>query len=108
MAGSSVEVGAEGPIRESGSAGNDGRTSGDVEADSGDMADAKSKAKNSIGERPACFKTTVHEISFVFMATIAMAASPFLTGATVIVTASIGKDLGMSQSQITWISASAT
>ncbi|KAH7017474.1 major facilitator superfamily domain-containing protein [Ilyonectria destructans] len=42
------------------------------------------------------------------MATVAMATSAFLTGATVIVTASIGKDLDMSQSQISWISAAAT
>ncbi|KAH7160761.1 major facilitator superfamily domain-containing protein [Dactylonectria macrodidyma] len=42
------------------------------------------------------------------MATVAMATNTFLTGATVIVTAAIGKDLGMSQSQISWISAAAT
>lgn len=64
--------------------------------------------KKSIGERPACFRNTFQEVSFVFMATIAMATNTFLTGSTVIVTAAIGKDLGMTQSQISWISAAAT
>ncbi|CAM1511470.1 Fc.00g089830.m01.CDS01 [Cosmosporella sp. VM-42] len=75
--------------------------------DSGrDVEDVKSK--NPRGERPACFKNTFQEVSFVFMATIAMATNTFLTGSTVIVTASIGRDLGMSQSQISWISAATT
>lgn len=66
------------------------------------------KAKSSIGARPSCFNNTFQEVSFVFMATVAMASNTFLSGATVIVTASIGRDLGMSQSEITWISAAAT
>ncbi|KAH6895531.1 major facilitator superfamily domain-containing protein [Thelonectria olida] len=42
------------------------------------------------------------------MATVAMATNTFLTGTTVIVTAAIGKDLNMSQSQISWIAAATT
>ncbi|KAK7418350.1 hypothetical protein QQX98_003970 [Neonectria punicea] len=81
---------------------------GDVEGSGGEDAAVQKKKVSTIGERPACFKSTFQEVMFVFMATVAMATNTFLTGATVIVTAAIGKDLGMSQSQISWISAAAT
>lgn len=71
------------------------------------MSETEEKANNGIGARPACFKNTFQEVSFVFMATIALAMSSFLSGATTVVTATIGEDLDMSQSQITWISAAA-
>lgn len=61
-----------------------------------------------IGRRPACFKSTVQEVSFVAQATIAMAATTFLVGVSSIVTASIGADLGMSQAEIVWIAAAPT
>jgi hypothetical protein len=80
----------------------------DVEGSGGeDVAVQKAKV-SKIGERPTVFKNTFQEVSFVFMATVAMATNTFLTGTTVIVTASIGKDLNMSQSQISWISAATT
>jgi hypothetical protein len=60
----------------------------------------------SFGARPACFKNTLQEIVFVFHATNATATSSFFQGASAIITASIGHDLGMSQGQITWITAS--
>lgn len=63
---------------------------------------------DGFGQRPQCFRNTFQEILFVFMATIGMATNTFLVGATVIVTASVGKDLGMSQSQISWIGAATT
>lgn len=63
---------------------------------------------SDVGKRPACFRSTVQEVSFVTQATIAMAASTFLVGASSIVTASIGADLSMTQSQIVWISAAPT
>lgn len=59
-------------------------------------------------KRPACFRNTVQEVSFVGQATVAMAATTFLVGATSIVTASIGKDLGMTQAEIVWIAAAST
>ncbi|KAH7328302.1 major facilitator superfamily domain-containing protein [Stachybotrys elegans] len=61
-----------------------------------------------IGDRPECFKNTLQEVLFVFMATIAMATNTFLTGSTVVITAAVGADLDMSQSQISWIAAAAT
>lgn len=62
--------------------------------------------KNYFGDRPECFKNTFQEVSFVFQATMATATSSFLTGVCLIVTASIGRDLGMTQGQISWITAS--
>ncbi|KAJ4315221.1 hypothetical protein N0V84_008489 [Fusarium piperis] len=76
----------------------------DVEGSGGEEV----KAVSGLGARPECFKNTFQEVAFVFMATIAMATNTFLTGSTVIVTAAIGKDLGMTQSQISWIAAAAT
>ncbi|KAK3390280.1 major facilitator superfamily-domain-containing protein [Podospora didyma] len=63
-------------------------------------------SKPAFGERPACFKNTWQEVAFVFQATNATAASSFFQGASAIITASIGRDLGMSQGEITWITAS--
>ncbi|KAI5463380.1 major facilitator superfamily domain-containing protein [Mariannaea sp. PMI_226] len=82
----------------------------DIEGNGGeDSATLKRKMKASkTGQRPECFRTTVQEVLFVFMATIGLATSTFLTGTTIIVTAAIGKDLGMSQGQITWTAAAPT
>lgn len=67
---------------------------------------AANGANNYFGDRPDCFKNTFQEVSFVFQATMATATSSFLTGVCLIVTASIGRDLGMTQGQISWITAS--
>lgn len=64
--------------------------------------------KQSLGQRPACFKNTLQEVSFVAQASIAMSTTTFVVGASSIVTASIGRDLGMSQGEISWIAAAAT
>lgn len=45
-------------------------------------------------------------MSFVFQAIVATATTSFLVGVGMIVTASIGRDLGMTQGEISWISAS--
>lgn len=67
---------------------------------------AANGTNNYFGDRPECFKNTFQEVSFVFQATMATATSSFLTGVCLIVTASIGRDLGMTQGQISWITAS--
>lgn len=67
---------------------------------------AASGVRDDFGRRPDCFKSTFQEVSFVFQATMATATSSFLTGVCLIVTASIGRDLGMTQGQISWITAS--
>ncbi|KAL7813046.1 MFS general substrate transporter [Trichoderma gracile] len=64
--------------------------------------------RSVIGNRPECFQSTFQEIFFVLMATLAMATNSLVTGATIIVTASIGRELHMTQAQITWISAATT
>lgn len=64
--------------------------------------------RQKLGSRPGCFRSTAHEVSFVAQATVAMASNPFLTGATSMVTATIGRELGMSQGQVSWIAASTT
>ncbi|KAL7898740.1 MFS general substrate transporter [Trichoderma sp. SZMC 28014] len=65
-------------------------------------------SRNNVGQRPECFKNTFQEICFILMATLAMATNSLVTGAMIIVTASIGRDLHMTQAQITWISAATT
>lgn len=65
-----------------------------------------SSQKSTFGARPACFPSTFLEITFVLQATMATATSSFFQGASAIITASIGRDLGMSQGEITWITAS--
>jgi MFS family permease len=56
--------------------------------------------------RPACFKSTLHEIMFVLTATLAIAQSSILIGVTSAITSYIAADLHMTQSQVTWITAS--
>ncbi|KEY74196.1 hypothetical protein S7711_00355 [Stachybotrys chartarum IBT 7711] len=67
-----------------------------------------SSKASTFGERPSCFRNSLQEVSFVFIATVAMATNTFLTGSTVVITAAVGADLNMSQSQISWIAAAAT
>ncbi|KAH8884833.1 hypothetical protein GQ53DRAFT_661204 [Thozetella sp. PMI_491] len=64
------------------------------------------KTRSRLGARPACFSNTPQEVAFVAQATIATATSSFFQGASAIITASIGRELGMSQGEITWITAS--
>ena len=57
--------------------------------------------------RPACFKSTLQEVLFVLTATMAIAMSALLTGSITVVSSFIGRDLGMTTAQITWISSAA-
>ncbi|KAK4192417.1 major facilitator superfamily domain-containing protein [Podospora australis] len=66
------------------------------------------KQRQAFGERPACFKNTLQEVAFVFMTTNACAMQTFFLGTSSIITASIGAELGMSQGEITWITASSS
>ncbi|KAL2353193.1 putative transporter [Cryomyces antarcticus] len=58
------------------------------------------------GGRPACFSSTFTEVLFVLTATMAIAMSSFTAGSTTVITSFIGRDLGMSIAEITWISSS--
>ncbi|MCJ1341091.1 hypothetical protein MMC09_006387 [Bachmanniomyces sp. S44760] len=62
----------------------------------------------SYGGRPACFRSTVQEIFFVLTTTMAIAMSSFLIGSITVVSSFIGRDLHMSTSEISWISASSS
>ncbi|KAL7627678.1 hypothetical protein AAE478_001872 [Parahypoxylon ruwenzoriense] len=64
------------------------------------------KIKTNFGDRPECFKNTFQEVSFVFQATVATATTSFLTGVALIITVPVSQDLGMTQGEIAWISAS--
>ncbi|KAF3007055.1 hypothetical protein E8E14_003030 [Neopestalotiopsis sp. 37M] len=90
------------------SSGADGGGGGGIEVreDVEQQGNPLQRIKTSFGDRPACFKNTFQEVSFVFQATVATATTSFLTGVGMIVTASIGRDLGMTQGEISWITAS--
>jgi len=73
-----------------------------VEAD----AETGPGGQSRLGKRPAVFRSTLQEVLFVFQATAAVMTTSFLAGTTMIITASIGRDLAMTQAEITWIGAS--
>lgn len=63
------------------------------------------KKISSLGERPECFANTTAEILFVLAATMSVGMSSILIGGLTVVTADIGRDLNMTNAEITWISA---
>lgn len=58
--------------------------------------------------RPACFKSTFEEIMFVLTATMAIAMGSLLGGSITVITSFVGKDLGMTTAEITWISSASS
>ncbi|KAI0484738.1 major facilitator superfamily domain-containing protein [Xylariaceae sp. FL0804] len=81
----------------------------DDDGDGGDPERVQSRLermRSQFGDRPACFKNTLQEVSFVFQATVATATTSFLTGTALIITVPVSRDLGMTQGQISWITAS--
>ena len=58
--------------------------------------------------RPACFNSTVQEILFVLTATMAIAMGSLLSGSVIVISSFIGRDLGMSQAQITWVASASS
>lgn len=55
--------------------------------------------------RPRYFSTAFEEWIFVFTVMLACSSTTFLQGVIIINTATIGKDLRMTDAQITWIAA---
>ncbi|GAB7353401.1 hypothetical protein MBLNU459_g3875t1 [Dothideomycetes sp. NU459] len=53
--------------------------------------------------RPACFGTTIQEILFVLTATMTIAMGSFGGGSLTVITSFVGRDLGMTTAEITWI-----
>jgi len=66
------------------------------------------EAEDGYGARPACFKTTVQELLFVFITTMAMAMNAILSGTTTVIPYFVALDLHMSQAQLTWLTASSS
>ena len=58
--------------------------------------------------RPAVFHSTAQEILFIFTATMSVAMPSFLQGSTLVVSSFIKKDLNMTTSQLTWMTASSS
>ena len=56
--------------------------------------------------RPAVFRSTAREVLFIFTATMSVAMPSFVQGSTLVVSSFIGKDLNMTTSQLTWMTAS--
>ncbi|KAI1630970.1 major facilitator superfamily domain-containing protein, partial [Biscogniauxia mediterranea] len=78
----------------------------DADADAEQGMSTLERIKTHFGDRPECFKNTLQEVSFVFQATIATATTSFLSGVALIITVPVARDLGLTQGQISWISAS--
>jgi hypothetical protein len=55
--------------------------------------------------RPECFKSTLQECLFVLSVTMAVAMTSFLTGSITVMSSFAGRDLGMSNAEITWMNA---
>jgi len=56
--------------------------------------------------RPSIFRSTAQEILFIFTVTMSVAMPSFLQGSTLIVSSFIKRDLNMTTSQLTWMTAS--
>ncbi|KAK3935976.1 aminotriazole resistance [Diplogelasinospora grovesii] len=56
--------------------------------------------------RPAVFRSTTQEVLFIITATMSVAMPSFLQGSTLVVSSFIKKDLNMTTSQLTWMTAS--
>jgi MFS family permease len=57
------------------------------------------------GARPACFKSTLQEVLFVVTATMTIGLSSMTGGAITVISSFVGRDLGMTNAEITWLSA---
>lgn len=55
--------------------------------------------------RPECFKSTLQECLFVLSVTMAVAMTSFLTGSITVMSSFAGRDLNMTNSEITWMNA---
>jgi hypothetical protein len=55
--------------------------------------------------RPECFRSTFQECLFVLSVTMAVAMTSFLSGSITVMSSFAGKDLNMTNSEITWMNA---
>ncbi|KAI9827986.1 MAG: hypothetical protein M1819_006829 [Sarea resinae] len=90
------------------SSGDDAVRDGDITAEKQPPVTSSASSIVDAEARPACFKSTLQEVLFVGTATMAIAMTSFLQGSTTVVTSYIGKDLKMTNAEITWINASSS
>lgn len=61
--------------------------------------------EDKYGARPACFTSTVQEVLFVVTCTMAIGLSSMAAGVITVISSFVGRDLGMTNAEITWLSA---
>ncbi|KAF9732141.1 hypothetical protein PMIN06_005370 [Paraphaeosphaeria minitans] len=67
--------------------------------------DASPQPARDPNARPECFRSTVQEVLFVMSVTMAVAMSSFLSGSVTVCSTFAGRDLDMSNAEITWMNA---
>lgn len=67
--------------------------------------DANSQPTVDPNARPGCFRSTTQEVLFVISVTMAVAMASFLSGSVTVFSTFAGRDLGMSNAEITWMTA---
>jgi hypothetical protein len=58
--------------------------------------------------RPECFRSTLQECLFVLSVTMAVAMTSFLSGAVTVMSSFAGRDLNMTNAEITWMNAASS
>ncbi|KAH6366911.1 hypothetical protein HBI34_138930 [Parastagonospora nodorum] len=83
--------------------------SGDPEKDVAlDNASSPPISEKDPNARPECFSSALQECLFVMSVTMAVAMSSFLTGSITVMSSFAGRDLGMTNAEISWMSAAAS
>ncbi|KAL0262744.1 hypothetical protein SLS55_001716 [Diplodia seriata] len=83
-------------------------TGGHNEKTNGVITSAAAQAPIDNEARPDVFSSTVQEILFVSVATMAIAMSSLLNGAITVLTSQVQTDLGMTTAELTWLAGSSS
>lgn len=67
--------------------------------------DADPQPPMDVNARPACFRSTAQEVLFVISVTMAVAMASFLSGSVTVCSTFAGRNLHMSNAEITWMNA---
>jgi hypothetical protein len=73
-----------------------------------EIGDASLSSKSDADARPECFQSTFQECLFVLSVTMAVAMTSFLTGSVTVLSSFAGRDLDMSNAEITWMNAASS
>ncbi|KAH9882882.1 hypothetical protein J1614_000248 [Plenodomus biglobosus] len=77
----------------------------DAEVDAAAPSRPMSVLDEDPNARPACFTSTLQECLFVVSVTMAVAMTSFLTGSITVMSSFAGRELDMSNAEITWMNA---